>query len=208
MTRRGDGVMIPLPKPDLLIPAIRLDARQSARDFMDRELALDHVSALLFAAQGRRRGQDKRLVPSAGARYPLELTLAARRVQSLQPGLYRYAVDRHELDALETNGNPLSKVAAATFEAPWVANSGAVLHFSAVFERTTEPYANQPPLGRAERYVWLEAGHAAQNAALVAAALQLATVFIGGFDDEAMARAVKLPNVERPIGLMPIGFPG
>jgi nitroreductase len=82
-----------------------------------------------------------------------------------------------------------------------------VLHISTVFERTTTPYADQPPVGRAERYVWLEAGHAAQNAALAAAALQLATVFIGGFDDDAMARAVQLSNTERSIGLMPLGFP-
>jgi SagB-type dehydrogenase family enzyme len=199
--------MIPLPKPDRLIPAIRLDARRSTRDFKDRELALDRVSVLLFAAQGCRHGEDKRVVPSAGARYPLELTLAVRRVEALQPGLYRYSVDRHGLDAVETNGDPLPKIAAATFEAPWVANAAAVLHISAVFERTTAPYADQPPVGRAERYVWLEAGHAAQNAALAAAALQLATVFIGGFDDEAMARAVQSPNTERSIGVMPLGFP-
>ncbi len=146
-------------------------------------------------------------MPSAGGRYPLELTLAVRRVESLQPGLYRYAVDRHGLCALEANGNPLPTIAAATFEAPWVANAAAVLHISAVFERTTAPYAAQPPLGRAERYVWIEAGHAAQNAALAAATLQLATVFVGGFDDEAMRRAVQLPTTERSIGLMPVGFP-
>jgi hypothetical protein len=147
--------MIPLPKPDRLIRAVRLDMRQSARDFMDRELALDHVSVLLFAAQGRRHDEDKRLVPSAGARYPLKLILAVRRVESLQPGLYRYAVDQHGLNALETNENPLPKIAAAT---SWVANAAAVLHISAVFERTTAPYADQPPVGRAERYVWLEGG--------------------------------------------------
>jgi SagB-type dehydrogenase family enzyme len=200
-------MMISLPKPDVLISTVRLDARQSVRDFMDQELTLDHVSVLLFAAQGRRPNQDKRLVPSAGARYPLELTLVVRRVESLQPGLYRYAADRHALDVVEINGNPLLEVAAATFEAPWVANAAAALHISAVFERTTQPYADQPPLGRAERYVWLEAGHAAQNVALAAAALHLATVFIGGFDDEAMARAVESPNTERSVGLMPLGFP-
>jgi hypothetical protein len=78
-------MMISLPKPDVLISTVRLDARQSVRDFMDQELTLDHVSVLLFAAQGRRPNQDKRLVPSAGARYPLELTLVVRRVESLQP---------------------------------------------------------------------------------------------------------------------------
>jgi SagB-type dehydrogenase family enzyme len=199
--------MIPLPNPETLISNVRLDARQSARDFSNQELSFNQVSVLLFAAQGRRRNQEKRLVPSAGARYPLELTLAVRCVESLRPGLYRYASDRHGLEILEVNGNPLPKIAAATFEAPWAANAAAALHISAVFERTTQPYADQPPLGRAERYVWMEAGHAAQNVALAAAALQLASVFIGGFDDDAMARAVQLPNVERSVGLLPLGFP-
>ena len=131
--------MIPLPKPDRLIPAIRLDARRSTRDFKDRELALDRVSVLLFAAQGCRHGEDKRVVPSAGARYPLELTLAVRRVEALQPGLYRHSVDRHGLDAVETNGDPLPKIAAATFEAPWVANAAAVLHISAVLSERRLP---------------------------------------------------------------------
>ena len=199
--------MISLPMADMLLGTVRLDRRESGRDFADRELTLVQMGALLFAAQGYRPNQEKRLVPSAGASYPLEVTLAVGRVESLQPGLYRYVAHRHGLEVIEIRGDSLSKIAAATFEAPWVANAAAVLHISAVFARTTEPYADQPPAGRAERYVWLEAGHAAQNAALASAALRLATVFIGGFDDEAMARAVQLPAAERSIGLMPVGFP-
>jgi SagB-type dehydrogenase family enzyme len=199
--------MITLPQSDQLMPAVHFAARQSARNFADREVALHHISVLLFAAQGRRRGGEKRLVPSAGSRYPLEITVAVRRVESLRPGLYRYIADRHELMPLDVEGDLLATVAAATFEAPWVADAAAALHISAIFERTIGPYADQPPPGRAERYVWLEAGHAAQNAALAAAALELATVFIGGFNDEAMARAFRLSAAERPIGLMPVGFP-
>jgi SagB-type dehydrogenase family enzyme len=168
---------------------------------------LDHISALLFAAQGRRSGEEKRLAPSAGARYPLEINVAVGRVESLRSGLYRYIAERHELSPVEVDGDPLGAVAAATFEAPWVVDAAAVLLISAAFERTTKPYADQPPPGRAGRYVWLEAGHAAQNTALVAAALDLATVFIGGFDDEATAAAFRLPAGERPIGVMPVGFP-
>jgi SagB-type dehydrogenase family enzyme len=199
--------MIALPKQDRIMPAIRLDARRSLRDFADRDISLDHLSVVLFAAQGRRLDEGKRLAPSAGARYPLEISVAVRRIKSLQPGLYRYNVDEHALGLVADGENPLAEIAAATFEAPWLAGAAAALLISAVFERTTSPYANQPPPGRAERYVWLEAGHAAQNAALAVAALELATVFIGGFDDDAMARAFRLPADERSIGVMPIGCP-
>jgi SagB-type dehydrogenase family enzyme len=199
--------MITLPKPDRLMPVIRLDARRSSREFAPRDLTLDHISALLFAAQGRRNGEEKRLIPSAGARYPLEINVAVGRVVTLQSGLYRYIAERHELSPVQVDGDPLAAAAAATFEAPWVADAAAAFLISAMFERTTKPYADQPPLGRAERYVWLEAGHAAQNVALAAAALDLATVFVGGFDDEATAAAFQLPAGERPIGMMPVGFP-
>jgi nitroreductase len=111
------------------------------------------------------------------------------------------------LTPLDASGDPLDAVAAATFEAPWAAGAAAALLISAIFERTTGPYADQPPPGRAERYVWLEAGHATQNTALAASALKLATVLVGGFDDEAMARAFQSSPAERPIGLMPIGWP-
>jgi SagB-type dehydrogenase family enzyme len=197
--------MILLPNP--MFPLVRLEARLSAREYSDRGVPLNHLSALLFALQGRRPDDDKRMTPSAGARYPLEIRVAVGRIESLQPGLYRYISAEHGLEPVENKGNPLPVVAAATFEAPWVADAALAIHISAVFERTTAPYADQPPAGRAERYVWLEAGHAAQNAALIAAALELATVFVGGFDDEAMARAFRLSAAERPIGLMPVGFP-
>jgi Nitroreductase family len=82
--------MITLPQPNPFMFAVNLVARRSMRDFTDQELTLQHVSILLFAAQGRRHGEEKRLTPSAGARYPLEITLAARRIDQLAPSLYRY----------------------------------------------------------------------------------------------------------------------
>lgn len=199
--------MIVLTDPTSRLPAIRLEARRSIRDLADRPVSIDDLGTLLFAMQGRRRADDKRLTPSAGARYPLTLTVAVRRVATLSAGLYRYDVERHALDAIDNDAMALSKAAAATFEAPWVAEAALALHISAAFEKTTIPYADQPPAGRAERYVWLEAGHVAQNAALTAAALDLATVLVAGFDDAAMGRAFCIPPTEKPVGLMPVGYP-
>ena len=62
--------------------------------------------------------------------------------------------------------------------------------------------------GRAGRYVAFEAGAASQNLALQAAALGFGTVVIGAFDDLAVARVLRLAPGERPLALMPVGWPG
>ena len=60
---------------------------------------------------------------------------------------------------------------------------------------------------RAERYVAIEAGAAAQNIALQAVSLGLGTVIVGAFNDDALARALRLPAQVRPLALMPVGVP-
>jgi hypothetical protein len=60
---------------------------------------------------------------------------------------------------------------------------------TAVYARTVKKYGT-----RGRRYVELEAGHAAQNVLLQAVALGLAAVPIGGFDDQHLAQALRLPS--------------
>ena len=60
--------------------------------------------------------------------------------------------------------------------------------FAAVYERTARKYGK-----RAVRYVHMETGHAAQNLFLQAGALDLDTVTVGAFDDEAVAALLQLP---------------
>jgi SagB-type dehydrogenase family enzyme len=72
---------------------------------------------------------------------------------------------------------------------------------AAALQRTVREYGP-----RAERYVTLEAGHAAQNLLLQAVALGLGAVPIGAFDDEQVQRAIELPPDERPLLLVAIGY--
>jgi len=51
----------------------------------------------------------------------------------------------------------------------------------------------------------MEAGHAAQNLCLQAAALDLKAVVIGAFSDEAVRKAAALPPEEAPLYLVPVG---
>lgn len=53
----------------------------------------------------------------------------------------------------------------------------------------------------------MEAGHAAQNVSLQALSLDLDTVVIGAFDDDAVKRVIPLPPEEEPLAIMPVGRP-
>jgi SagB-type dehydrogenase family enzyme len=75
-----------------------------------------------------------------------------------------------------------------------------VFVIAAVYERTAGKYGD-----RAERYVHLEAGHAAQNLLLQAVALDLGGVTIGAFDDQKVQDALGLPEDQAPLYLIPVG---
>jgi nitroreductase len=53
----------------------------------------------------------------------------------------------------------------------------------------------------------MESGAAAQSVYLEATALGLGTVLVGAFDDNAVARTLRLPRGEEPLCLLPVGRP-
>ena len=69
-------------------------------------------------------------------------------------------------------------------------------------ERTAHKYGS-----RADRYVTLEAGHAAQNLLLQAVALGLGAVPIGAFDDRQIQEVLEMPRVQCPLLLIAVGRP-
>lgn len=83
-----------------------------------------------------------------------------------------------------------------------VGNAGAVFIVAAVYQRTAGKYGT-----RAERYVHIEAGHAAQNLLLQATALELGAVPVGAFDDDEVVAVLGLPKAVRPVYLAAIGSP-
>jgi len=73
----------------------------------------------------------------------------------------------------------------------------------AVYERVAARYGEE----RGARYVILEAGHAAQNILLQAAALGLGAVPVGAFDDEGVRRLLELRDDHAPLYLLTVGRP-
>jgi SagB-type dehydrogenase family enzyme len=157
-----------------------LQARRSVRRYDDGDLSEQELSQLLWAAQGITRaghGVDFRTAPSAGALYPVESYLAVHAVEGITAGIYHYAIEAHALEQLETGDFRLD-VARAALDQEIAYRANVVFIWTAVFERSKWKYGQ-----RAYRYVYLDAGHIAQNVALGAVALGLGSCQIAALYD-------------------------
>jgi SagB-type dehydrogenase family enzyme len=157
-----------------------LQTRRSVRRYEDTDLSEQELSQLLWAAQGitrARHGVNFRTAPSAGALYPVETYLAVHAVDGIAAGIYHYTVEAHALEQLETGDFRLN-VARAALDQEIAYRANVVFIWTAVFERSKWKYGQ-----RAYRYVYLDAGHIAQNVALGAVALGLGSCQIAALYD-------------------------
>lgn len=193
------GVATPLPSP-VLAGQISLEEalvqRRSVREYDATPLTAAELGQLLWAAQGLTHPRGYRTAPSAGALYPLEVYVVTAE------GVYRYKPLGHQLQALSRDDHRPALYNAA-LQQEWVRQAPAVFVIAAVYERTAKKYGGE----RSPRYVHLEAGHAAQNLLLEAAALDLGAVPVGAFVDEGVQAALGLPPDHAPLYLIPVGHP-
>jgi SagB-type dehydrogenase family enzyme len=176
-----------------------LFARRSVRRYKNEPLTILQISQLLWSAQGVSSPSGYRTAPSAGALYPLEVYVAAGRINDLPAGIYKYLIRNHAL--LRTViGDPRENLCRAALNQRCIANAPAVLLFSTVTERITKVYGE-----RGIRYLYMELGHAAQNVCLQAVALGLGTVVIGAFRDFEVKKIAALPADEQPAYVIAIG---
>jgi SagB-type dehydrogenase family enzyme len=176
--------------------------RRSVRSYRDEPLSLAQIGQLLWAAQGiTDPARGYRTAPSAGALYPLEVYLVAGIVDGLPAGVYRYDSGAHSLTPVK-NGDQRIALYEAALRQSAVRDAPAVLVIGGVYERTTGKYGE-----RGLRYVYLEAGHAAQNVLLQAVALGLGAVVIGAFDDDGVRQAAGMSAAEQPLYVVPVGKP-
>jgi SagB-type dehydrogenase family enzyme len=170
-------------------------SRRSMREFTDQALSWSNISQLLWSAQGLADPGGLRTAPSAGALYSLEMYVA------LPDGAYHYLPHGHAMERVSER-DLRQDLWQAGLRQDALRQASAIFVIAAVYERTEAKYGE-----RAERYVHLEAGHAAQNMLLQAVALELGAVPIGAFSDDLVQAALGLPADHRPLYLIPVGHP-
>ena len=192
------GTIITLPEPnnDSQMPLEKaIAARRSRRDFSPQPLTFEQIGQLVWAAQGQDPAGRYRTAPSAGATYPLELFVVASQ------GLFRYLPAKHSLE--KHSGRDLrAALASAAWGQNFIEEAPLTLVFTAEFARTTRRYGE-----RGIRYVYMEAGHAAQNVHLQAESLGLGSVAVGAFDDDSVSKVLSLPDHLEPIYMVAVGYP-
>lgn len=95
------------------------------------------------------------------------------------------------------------ELAKAAYQQEFLAQADLVLVFCAHAARAEERYGKRGT----DLYCLQDASIACTYAMLAAAALGLATVWVGAFDEEKVRLALHAPETHRPVAMLPVGYP-
>jgi len=196
-------INLPNPRPpdDLFSLAKTLQMRRSVRGYITKPLTINQLSYLLWATDGvsLTAGEfNLRTAPSAGALYPIETYILVNHVEGIAPGLYHYAIKAHGLKSLK-EGNLGRDFTRAAMGQRTCAEAAIVFIWTAMFQRTLYRYHD-----RGYRYLYLDTGHIAENLALTATAMGLASCQIGAYYDGEIDRLLGLDGTNESVVYMSV----
>jgi len=182
-----------------------LGRRKSIRAFSTQPLRKADLAFLLWSSTGIQRieqGYEFRTAPSAGALYPVETYIAANNVEDVEKGIYHYNIKNHLLEEIKP-GDFSEALTQASLNQKMCATASVVFIWTAVFERSKWKYSQ-----RAYRYIYLDAGHIAENLALAATSISCGSCHIGAFFDNEINSIVGIDGKEESaICLSVVGYP-
>lgn len=168
--------------------------RRSVRNYSFHDvLPLGKLSALLWATQGitaAGRNYQFRSAPSAGGLYPIETYLFLRSVEKLAQGFYHFRPLTFDLEFVQP-GDFGRNLADAALGQRMVAEAQVVFIWTAVVERSKWKYRQ-----RAYRYIYLDAGHIAQNLYLAGTAAGIGICGVGAFFDDQVNSLIGVDGTE------------
>ena len=168
-----------------------LSERKSSRDFSARELPVQTLSSLLWAANGISRPDGRRTAPTGLNVQDIDVYVM------LASGAYRYDAKSNMLELV----NPGDHRTAAGKQ-PFA--HAAPVNLFYVHDRKRGMKADE---ANTQRYAGIHAGAAMQNAYLFCAKENLATVARANIDYDACAKALKLGPDQRIVLGQSVGYP-
>lgn len=189
-------INLPQPQTNSAFPLDQaLKERRSVRDFQAKELTAEQIATLLWAADGITDPVNGlRTAPSAGALYPIDLYVVK------SDGIWIYNPAKNTLKLIKS-GDFRQPLATAAHGQTSVATAAIDVVMAYQLDRIQPKYAE-----RSLQFCYLEAGHIAQNLALEALALGLASVPVGAFNDNEVNKILELANKQNAVYIIPIGY--
>ncbi len=186
-----------------------LERRQSVRCFSGESVEFQNIIRMLWSGYGEISFSEnidietncRKTVPSAGAMYPLMISMALfKDTEELHPGIYNVWMGAPKTVGFNLVSRDIDRFVRSFADPMVLEKTHGVIVVSGSFHATGEKYGNRSIL-----YVTLEAGHVAQNILIAASESKVATVEIGGFIEELLAEAIELKNNYRPLTAIVFG---
>lgn len=179
-----------------------LRKRATIREMTGGAISRDVLDKLVWAAYGNTHNDGKyklRTAPSAGATYPIEVHLAAERVEGLADGIYRYDSGSEKLLPVRP-GSFLKSICAISLDQDFIPLSNLA------FVLAYHPAKIEKHYGRESRkYALLECGHIAQNILLMTSALGLGGVPVGAFYHKKLGSIIDLAGNREALYMICVG---
>jgi len=181
-----DEYTVELPEPDFQIGNDKslfnaVEKRRSNRDFSDIPMRQVMLSSLLWAVQGitiRKGEYFYRAAPSAGALYPVSTIVAVFNVEGLNKGIAVFDEKKNQLRYFK-GGDSREFFSEAFMNQPMISDTSVLFLWAADLKKCLWRYRQ-----RAYRYIYLDAGHMAQNCALACTSMGLGCATVGAFYDD------------------------
>lgn len=185
-------IKLPAPQRKGGMPLMEaLNNRRTIRKYQAKELSLQQISNLLWAAFGVNRPDGKRTAPTAINAQEIMIFVF------MQKGTFRYDAAKNML--IEINKKDLRRLPVPRFEAP----------LTLMIASDTAKQARMRTAERKKHYSDVDTGYVSQNIYLYCASSGLGTVAIGGVVDngEKIRKALNLPKNIYPVLGHAVGIP-
>lgn len=185
-------IKLPEPQLDKGIPLMQaFEKRQSTRNFSQRDIPVQEMANLLWAANGiNRKESGKRTVPTARNRQDIDVYVCNK------DGVFRYDAKEHALVTINNND-----VRSMTGTQAYVATAPANLIIVSDLDKMEGDRESNIQTAS------IEAGFVSQDIYLYCASENMATVVRGSIDRDKLAAAMELkPNQYIIVG-QTVGYP-
>ena len=160
-----------------------LSERKSSRNFVDKELSVDVLSNLLWAANGFNR-EDKKTAPTANNKQEIELYVV------LKSGVYFYDAKNSILKLIKSGDHR-----KLTGKQDFVPKASANIILVADMDKASS-----------REYAYTGCGYVAQNIYLYAASEGLGSVSRGWYDKDVLTKLLDLPSHKEVLLTQSVGI--